>query len=188
MPQEQIKELLFHKKRWDRLENGLRKLRDSYQVEGRIVNADKAQMILKTESGADLGELIRTEFPQYWIREFTPTAPKKKGCFGVILIGSVLILGALSQFGCTSHQYDSMRNEQAQSGSGSARIIDNTLVVQTQSYQFVPDTSALIVKARKSLRDEAKARGLKVENLDVTTERNSLLGITSAIVTADIVR
>ena len=100
-----------------------------------------------------------------------------------LLILTVFILQSLSS--CTSHQYDQLRNEKSKTGV-SSRIVDGSLVVQVQQYQFVPDTAKVMIEVRKMAKQAAQERGLKVSNFDITTERNKVLGITSAIAIGDI--
>lgn len=190
LPENEIEELLRNKKRWTRLETSLRKLRDAYSVQGQISNQHKAEMILAVEGGADLETLIQENYSQYWSEQYeAPVTAQKRGCLGILMLFLTLsfgvIVAGLNQ-GCSAHQYDAMRAV-GETSEGNSRIVGKTLVVQEQEYQFVPDTVALIVKARETMKTEAERRGVKIANVGVTTERNAILGMTSAIATADIV-
>lgn len=95
----------------------------------------------------------------------------------------ILSLASLFLVSCASHQYDGIRGQNGEK----SRVVGKTLVSQVQKYQFVPDTVGVIVEARELINSEAKRRKIEIENVNVTTERNPLLGVTSGIATADII-
>lgn len=88
-PAEDLASLLAYKKRWNRIETGLRKLRDDYRIQGRIPEREKAQMILRIEAGEDLYSVIAQNYPQYLI-SVKPPPVQKKGCFGLLILGAMI--------------------------------------------------------------------------------------------------
>lgn len=89
-----------------------------------------------------------------------------------------LFVVALS--GCTSHQYDGMQMQDAGDGVNYS-LDDETLTVQYQEYQFVPDTTGVLIKCRKTSKRIAKELNVQVKDFDYVTERNALLGMTSCL-------
>jgi hypothetical protein len=98
-----------------------------------------------------------------------------------------LLLAALflTLNGCTSHQYDGIQMDETENGINYS-IDEDTLTVQYQEYQFVPDTKSVLIKCRKTSKRIASELNLNVPQFDYVTERNALLGITSCIAFGDI--
>jgi hypothetical protein len=88
---------------------------------------------------------------------------------------SVLLLSS-----CTSHQYDGMQMKDAGDGTN-YNLGSETLTVQYQEYQFVPNTTDVLIKCRKAAKRVAKEIQVEIESFDYVTERNELLGITSCL-------
>lgn len=87
---DQIEELITHKKRWDSIEKELRDLRDGLKIAGRIKQTDKAMMILHLESGHNLLYVIQKNYPEYlYTEEVYEYTAQKKGCLSVILLAIV---------------------------------------------------------------------------------------------------
>ena len=83
----QIKDLISYKKRWDAVEKELSDLRDGLKISGRINQKDKAMMLLHLEGGHNLFHVIQQNYPQYLSQQqvYQPI-PKKKGCLGIIML------------------------------------------------------------------------------------------------------
>jgi len=83
----QIKDLIIYKKRWDAVEKELSDLRDGLKISGRINQKDKAMMLLHLESGHNLFHVIQQNYPQYLNQQqvYQPI-PQKKGCLGIVLL------------------------------------------------------------------------------------------------------
>ena len=88
---DQIAELITHKRRWDAIEKELKDLRDGMKVSGRIKQADKAMMILHLESGHDTLHVIQANYPQYLAQGgvFYEESAQKKGCLGIIMLAMI---------------------------------------------------------------------------------------------------
>ncbi len=82
--------------------------------------------------------------------------------------------------GCASHQYDAIQMKDADDGLNYS-LDSETLTIQYQEYQFVPDTKSLLIKCRKESKNLADKLSVDVTNFDYVTERNALLAITSCI-------
>lgn len=91
-----------------------------------------------------------------------------------------LSLALLVVSGCASHQYESLEMEESKNGYNYS-LDEETLTVQYQEYQFSPNTTEVLIKCRKAAKQVAKELSVEVLDFDYTTERNSLLGMTSCL-------
>jgi len=87
--------------------------------------------------------------------------------------------------GCASHQYDGMQMSESRNGFN-YNLSQETLTVQYQEYQFVPNTIEVLMKCRKVSKEVAKELIVIVETFDYVTERNEFLGITSCLAFGDL--
>ena len=94
---------------------------------------------------------------------------------------SVIGLFVIALSGCTSHQYDGIQMKDAGDGANYS-LDEETLTVQYQEYQFVPNTTEVLIKCRKTSKRIAKELNVQVKDFDYVTERNALLGMTSCLV------
>tara|TARA_B100001059_G_C17695667_1_gene507334 strand:- start:597 stop:917 length:321 start_codon:yes stop_codon:yes gene_type:complete len=98
----------------------------------------------------------------------------------------ILLLLPFSLFtSCASHQFENKLNEKHENGA-SWRIEEDVLIVQLQRYQFTPNSGVLMLEVRQKAKQIAKERGLKIGSINVTTERNITLGVTSAIAMCEV--
>lgn len=98
----------------------------------------------------------------------------------LLLTCSCLILNS-----CVSHQYERNLNESHENGA-SWRIEEDVLIVQLQRYQFVPNSGVLMLEVRRKAKQIAEEKGLKIGSINVSTERNTTLGVTSAIAMCEV--
>jgi len=89
--------LIKYKKFWDALESRLQKMRDSFEIEGRISREDKATMIVEVlkrgENWDALPEIIEKRFQKYLARDAEPER-SASGCavfFALAAFVTVLI-------------------------------------------------------------------------------------------------
>ncbi|MDH2423739.1 hypothetical protein [Cobetia amphilecti] len=98
------------------------------------------------------------------------------------LLFSVAFLSA-----CASHQYDSMQMNSSKDGIKYS-LDSDTLTVQYQKYQFIPNTVLILKECRKSSVKVADELDIEVSSFDYVTERNELLGITSCLAFGELKR
>lgn len=82
--------------------------------------------------------------------------------------------------GCASHQYDGMQMQEASDGTN-YHLDSETLTVQYQEYQFIPNTTVVLNKCRKASKRVASELKIGDIEFDYVTERNEFLGITSCL-------
>ncbi|HHB1596972.1 TPA: hypothetical protein ACN976_005213 [Vibrio campbellii] len=87
--------------------------------------------------------------------------------------------------GCASHQYDGMQMKNFGDGVN-YRLDEETLTVQYQEYQFIPDTTEVLMMCRNASKRIASQLQVLVKDFDYVTERNELLGITSCLAFGEI--
>ena len=101
------------------------------------------------------------------------------------IVGFSLAITVL--FGCTSHQYDGMQMEDAGDGTN-YNLSNETLTVQYQDYQFIPNTTEILIECRKVSKRIAAELSVEVKSFDYVTERNELLGITSCLAFGELIK
>lgn len=97
------------------------------------------------------------------------------------------IVFAIFLSGCASQQYDGMQMADAGDGTNFSQR-DGTLTVQYQEYQFIPNTTKVLIKCRAASKKIAQELQLKIENFDYVTERNEILGITSCLAFGEVAK